>query len=1360
MRHAPVTYAAPSPGARRALVVLFAVAVSLFGGVATAARAAVVHEFLPGPTKGISEAALSCHGPGSVTGPLGQVNALTVSPGETVSELGHLWLAEEKETQSGERVDEFSASTGSCEQQLEHPSSLERLNTIRGVAVGHHTGEREVYVGFGSAGSQGVAVFGPLGELQHVWTGADTPDGSFQSSGGGEANVTGVAVDESKSPGDWASGDVLVATVGRHGGVVDVLPALAGGSEPPAGGVHQLLGVCNVGAVCAPGASGFEAFKRLNAVAVDQANGEVFVVNGLREVDMFMPVGLGGEYEFVGHLAPPGGFAGQALGVVVDGGAVDGGDVFVWEAGAVDEFALAGGGLLERLTGVGASVFAHVSSVAVDPVSHHVFVGDDRGEEGGVVDVFGEDLVVPDVRVAAASGVTASTAVLNGTVNPLSAETHEGAACEFEYGTSTAYGLHAACEPPGVGEGNSPAPVHSLQLSALAPDTTYFYRLAATNGKGTNRGVCPEDCGRFTTRGPGVGVASAALVTATSVSLRASIDPNSAPTSYRFEYDTRPYVVGEGGHGTSVPVPDQSIGSAQGAQQVRQHVQSLTPGTVYHYRVVAQSEVEPGKVEDFDGSDSTFTTQGVAAVGLADGRGWEMVSPPLKQGALIVSIDAPGAPGEGDVIQAATDGGAFAYVTDGPTEPQPQGSTNGTQVFSTRTPTGWQTRDLTLPHLAATDASVGPGNEYRFFSEDLSSAIVQPFGQFDPAISPEASEASAFSHSDYLNGNPLQACVGGCYRPLVTGKEGFANVPPGTRFGLGFVNGALQPCPPVLICGPRFLGASSDARHVVLSSDVALTETAPADTLYEWDSAAGTLRLVSVLPEDEGGAPAGGATLGYAGDARNAVSGDGSRVFFTTGGGGLYMRDVAAGRTIRLDAAQAGCLALETCGKGNAGAQFQDASADGSRVWFTDTQRLTAGAGATPGKPDLYECAITLEAAGEPVCALSDLGAAGGVVGASVDGSYVYVSTPAGVFLHHYDSEPGHEGWEAPRLIAPGADGLNFTSLDNMTARVSPNGRWLVFMSAVSLTGYDNLDARSGHPDEEVYLYDAATARVACVSCNPTGARPIGGEYGYAGEKMPVVGGHQIWENNTWLAALVPGWTPFHLGTARYQSRYLSDSGRVFFDARDPLVAGAVNENWDVYQWEPPGVGSCTEAAAAFSVRSGGCVSLVSSGESPDESAFLDASATGGDVFFMSTAKLSKKDVDNSYDVYDAHECTGASPCLPAAAEPPPPCTTADSCRPAPSPQPEVFGTPSSATFTGPGNLTPEAPAIVKPKPETKAQKLAKALKACHKDRKKKKRQACERAAHKAFGARASRRGRADARAGSPSSVWSFGYDR
>ena len=383
----------------------------------------------------------------------------------------------------------------------------------------------------------------------------------------------------------------------------------------------------------------------------------------------------------------------------------------------------------------------------------------------------------------------------------------------------------------------------------------------------------------------------------------------------------------------------------------------------------------------------------------------------------------------------------------------------------------------------------------------------------------------------------------------------------------------------------------------------------------------------------------------------------------------------------------------------------------------------------------MYACAITLEASGEPVCNLSDFGAASGVVGASEDGSYVYVAAPAGVFLHHYDSEVGHEGWEAPRLVAPSADGLSFGELTKMAARVSPNGQWLAFMSARSLTGYDNTDARGyeheaeepygvvykdGQPvpahDEEVYLYNAVEHKLVCASCNPSGARPIGSEYGRGGN-MPVVGGHGIWESNSWLAALVPGWTPYSAGKARYQSRYLSNSGRLFFDARDPLVPQAVNENWDVYEWEPQGVPSgqhpCASSTTGFVPSSGGCVALISSGESPDESAFLDASETGGegpngeqlqqgggDVFFMTTAKLAPQDIDDSYDVYDAHECTTASPCLPAPPQHPPACTSADQCRAAPTPEPALFAAPPSATFNGPGNLAAEVPAklVVKKK--------------------------------------------------------------
>src|SRR6185312_17422595 len=61
-----------------------------------------------------------------------------------------------------------------------------------------------------------------------------------------------------------------------------------------------------------------------------------------------------------------------------------------------------------------------------------------------------------------------------------------------------------------------------------------------------------------------------------------------------------------------------------------------------------------------------------------------------------------------------------------------------------------------------------------------------------------------------------------------------------------------------------------------------------------------------------------------------------------------------------------------------------------------------------------------------------------------------------------------------------------------VTARSSPGGNYFAFMSAAPLTGYENVDRNSGARDEEVYLFDRDTAALTCVSCNPTGERPIG----------------------------------------------------------------------------------------------------------------------------------------------------------------------------------------------------------------------------------------------------------------------------
>ena len=113
--------------------------------------------------------------------------------------------------------------------------------------------------------------------------------------------------------------------------------------------------------------------------------------------------------------------------------------------------------------------------------------------------------------------------------------------------------------------------------------------------------------------------------------------------------------------------------------------------------------------------------------------------------------------------------------------------------------------------------------------------------------------------------------------------------------------------------------------------------------------------------------------------------------------------------------------------------------------------------------------------------------------------------------------------------------------------------------------------------------------------------------------------------------------------------------------------------------------------------ESAGCVGLVSSGTSSESSWFLDASETGGDVFFLTTARLAPQDQDIAYDVYDAHECTQFAPCLPVSVAVPP-CETEASCKAAPELQPALYGSPASATFSGAGNATAPPPVrAVKP---------------------------------------------------------------
>ena len=209
-----------------------------------------------------------------------------------------------------------------------------------------------------------------------------------------------------------------------------------------------------------------------------------------------------------------------------------------------------------------------------------------------------------------------------------------------------------------------------------------------------------------------------------------------------------------------------------------------------------------------------------------------------------------------------------------------------------------------------------------------------------------------------------------------------------------------------------------------------------------------------------------------------------------------------------------------------------------------------------------------------------------------------------------------------------------------MSAAVSPDGDYLAFMSQQDLTGYDPANATGGEPDEEVYLYDAQTHRLSCASSSPQSeeeGRAFKAPEGVfepepSGETLGLlVDRPELWRDHR-LAGSIES-PAFNITDARplalNQPRDLLDDGRLFFDSADDLVPAAQNHLEDVYEYEPEGQGSCGSSA--------GCVGLISSGSAGGESAFLDASESGEDVFFLTAAQLVSADTDHAYDIYDAH---------------------------------------------------------------------------------------------------------------------------
>jgi hypothetical protein len=902
-------------------------------------------------------------------------------------------------------------------------------------------------------------------------------------------------------------------------------------------------------------------------------------------------------------------------------------------------------------------------------------------------------VAVPEPCRVKPGGLGSVKATLQAEVNP------EGKATtfHFEYVTQAEFEAEGFASPEKTAEtplpGTADFELHeaALAVTGLTPEETYRCRAVAKNADGEATGVE----GTFITKeGFEFGPAWVSDVSESGAKVNVEGNPLGLAANGEIEYVTdAKYQADKSGGGdgfaealkTSPAEIDFGAGEAMVLRSVV--LNALAPGTSYRYRLRVQNGVPPEGIvcpelkTECPELEHTLRTYLAIPAGFDD-RHHELVSPGEKNSAEVaVPGPAAGFFQEKTIrIQAGATSGEAVTYTSWTSFGEAEGAPATNQYLSRRGAGGWETENISpfgFLRNALNPPFTGFGPDLRFGAMLTS----------EPPLAPGCAEEYP---NLYLRDNESGALS--CLTPEAP------NVAVG--FGNCFA----------------FAGASADGTRAFFSVTVpyAGAPTGEGASLYEWSASEG-LRVASILPEQSAPVPPARDTSFGAADGncqtglstmRHVVSADGSRAIWTYAPNGKaaeprqLLDRVNGSETVQLDKVQSG---------GGAGGNgvFWTASTDGATVYFTDENRLIAGSDSVKDEPDLYRYEF-----GNPTpltnLTLNSGNVAGdvrGVVGASDDGSYVYFV--AGAVLS------GEEANEAGQKAVAGKDNLYLrhgsetkfvATLDprdenvrseqprNLSARVSPDGRHLAFLSyaAKALAGYDATVADGrivGEPPAhcvwdqigeefvdsplcaQAFVYDAESGSLRCASCNPSGARPLG-------------------------PTSLPGWTNVYEGP-----RLLSDNGtRVFFETYDRLLPTDENLKRDVYGFEAPGEGTCSDKNPNFDPASGGCHFLVSSGKSSDESYLVDASGNGRDVFFSTRAKLTGWDVNDNFDVYDYRVGGGF-------AEPPPPppiCVGRASCKPPASPAPPA-ATPATPTFTGPGN--PKPPKPNKHKKKTQKQK-------------------------------------------------------
>ncbi len=879
--------------------------------------------------------------------------------------------------------------------------------------------------------------------------------------------------------------------------------------------------------------------------------------------------------------------------------------------------------------------------------------------------------VAPEAVTGTADGFGPGGATLHGTVDPEEFELEE---CTFQYLTETQYqsngetfegALSQPCveTPAEIGKGDQPVPVHA-DVTGIEPETTrYRYRFHASNPFG-------EDNGEAILFGPPLLTTQSAFpVGYDEATMRAKINPSGLLTTYRFEYLTEAQYQSNGETFAGAPSTLEGEippGDGDGEVAVEVPVTGLAQGTAYRFRILvenpAKAEVGPPQAFETlvrapaqDCENSEYRT-GLSAL-LPDCRAYELVTPP----------------------QTLTSPGAFS------------GPTGGARFFNSQlvAPRGPGAGESVAyrgfvaradGHFFRAERGAGAHPKGGWESEQNGLTFAQGAGLAGGAQGGVSADQRYWLHEVFEHDRPSELTFPiASYMRVPSGQASRDCAPePKATFELADPPRAFE----MVGCGtlgtdPKAAGRyiSAGGTHVIFTSKEPLEGDSPpagTEAIYDREAGTGTADVVSLKPDgtafgagensryiasSEDGAAVVFSTAGalyvHRPDETTLVAEGGTYAGISTDGGRVFFIDDTYTPTIANPMVVAGLFVCDVEGGNCAGPEqeqepleiapnsvFVNVSADGSSVFFTSEEVLTGeetnenGEEAKVNEPNLYAWD-------------------------GADTQFIALLHPQD--LVGFSKEAGQETFNEDLLqwtnAIPGQRVLGaFYEMGRAFSptRSTPDGEALVFQSHAKLTGYDNEEKG------EIYRYVADSApgpQLSCVSCSPSGA-----PHASASDALLQSTGEVINADT-----LVPNVT--------------DDGSAVVFESLDALLPEDANVTLDVYEWKAPG----TEGPGGdVCERPGGCLALISTGQSEEFSYLFGMSADGEDVFIFTREELAGADISASFSLYDAR-VLGGIPDPPA----PAPCE-GDACQ-GPGSVPPLLPTPAT-TGTGNGNEEAKPP--------------------------------------------------------------------